>query len=162
MGLALLIVIVIILIVCAKNNHQNESKIVKEVASSVSQAAANEGAVPADNKLTTDKLAMSTFESNVNIATATESNTWSEDIQNMALDPGVKKSHTRFVEDRLKVSNGASQLSERDDRYDVNNWVGLRPPNYKNVKVGKDARTVPSMNYEEDGLLADSKEIRWR
>lgn len=84
---------------------------------------------------------------------ATASDNWAEDIQNMALDPSVKKSHARFVEERLKVSSGASPQSERDDIQTVNSWQGLRRPNFKDVKVGKDARTVPTMDYEEDGLL---------
>jgi hypothetical protein len=88
-------------------------------------------------------------------------NTWDEQVKNLALEPEVAASHERFVKDRYKVSSGASIESERSDRVDVNSWVGLRPPNYAAVKADPNARTVPSYDYEEGGLLAKSREIRW-
>lgn len=90
---------------------------------------------------------------NYGAGVANASDNWAEDIQDMALDPSVKQSHARFVEERLKVSSGASPLAERDDIQTVNTWQGLRRPNFKDVVVGRDARNVPSMDYEEDGLL---------
>lgn len=88
-------------------------------------------------------------------------NTWDEQVKNLALEPEVAASHERFVKDRYKVSSGASIESERSDRVDVNSWVGLRPPNYAAVKADPNARTVPSYDYEEGGLLAKSRELRW-
>lgn len=151
MSVGVLILVIIIVILLTKK--KNETVVVYNTSEG------SDSAVAVDTP--TKKEGFSP-EVNINIGRTEASDNWLETIQSMSLDPSVVKSHNRFVEERNKVSSGASQLPERDDRLDVNNWVGLRPPDYTRVKVSSDARTVPSIDYDKDDLIAPTKELCWR
>ncbi len=98
----------------------------------------------------------------INSEGVVEDNSWSDAIQNLAIEPEVFKSHNRFVKDRSHVSSGASMQSVRDDIQDVNKRVGLRRVNY-NVKVGSDARVVPSDDVNDKNTLLNTSgtNLRW-
>lgn len=60
-----------------------------------------------------------------------EAYSYQEYLADVALDPATKKTHEQFVYDLPLRSSTASTNSERDDRIDVNSWVGLRRPYYQ-------------------------------
>ena len=51
---------------------------------------------------------------------------YQEFLVNTAIDDATKKTHAEFVYDLPLRSSTASMAVERDDRIDLNSWVGLR------------------------------------
>ena len=66
---------------------------------------------------------------------------WNDVIQDMSLDPAVKKSHEKFVSSQNMVPQAAN-LTVRE-QVEETPFVGLRRPNY-NVPVSKSARVQTS------------------
>jgi hypothetical protein len=134
-------------------------------AQTASQAAETSKSVEAAAKPQTSTFAP-TFSPEtmvINSNGEVEDNSWSEAIQKLSLEPGIAESNKKYVENRSHVSSGASSNVIRDDLVTVTGYVGLRRPNY-NVKVGSDARVVPSDDiHDKNTLLNDSRtELRWR
>lgn len=61
----------------------------------------------------------------------------------MSLEPEVFESHARYSRDMSRSTTGASMMTVRDDPNDPVKWVG-RPPQYRGVTVGYNARELPS------------------
>lgn len=73
----------------------------------------------------------------------TEDVDWQEGIQALGLEDSIFESQKEFVDDSAKTTTGSSAWSTRSYDQDVNDWVGLRRPDY-NITVGSTARVVPS------------------
>jgi hypothetical protein len=98
----------------------------------------------------------------INSSGSLEDNSWSSAIQDLALEKGVAESHNKFVKDRGHVSSGASSQSIASHENDVNTRVGLRKIDYR-VKVGADARTVPTDDLNDPNtLLPNPTKLNWR
>lgn len=153
MTLGLLIAVIIVLIVLTsckevrKNDAPLQTATVTPVADASPVPASVEGFSP---------------ESGVNYAgVAKDSNDWAETIQDLTLDPSIKKSHQRFVGELKKVSNGAEKKPELDHMININSWVGLRRPDYTEVKEGPQARNVSSIDFKNDSLIKPIKKLRF-
>jgi hypothetical protein len=87
---------------------------------------------------------------------------YSDAIQEMALDKSVVQQHASYVNERNKITSTASFNPSRSDTQDVVPFVGLRRPQYSfNNKdlVDSTARVVPS---EVDAnQLSKHVELRW-
>jgi hypothetical protein len=69
---------------------------------------------------------------------------WGQMAAALSLDPEVFDSHRTFTED-IGVANTGASMGVRSDPNDVNNWVGLRRPNYHDAGSADDtARQVPT------------------
>jgi hypothetical protein len=161
MALGLLIAVIIILIVLTSKDRKGSnstSNVSVLLAPPKSQTLAPE--VMAAAAPTTEGFSP---EMGVNYAgVAKDSNNWSEDLKDLSLDPSIAKSHKRFVEERLKVSNGAEKKPELDHMININSWVGLRRPDFTRVKEGKDARVVSSLDFSGgDSLIKPQREFRF-
>lgn len=92
-----------------------------------------------------------------------EDNSWSEAVKNLALESTIAESQKRYVENRSHVSSGASIQTLRDDLGSLPNpWSGLRRPDFR-VKVGNDARNVPSDDLRDPNTLYNEPtKLSWR
>jgi len=83
---------------------------------------------------------------------------WTEDIKKVDLDPSVAESHSRFVDDAMRFSSGANFTSVADDNnsFAFVNFQGLRRPTH--VNIGKDARQTPDI---DETVLQRNKPFRF-
>lgn len=89
---------------------------------------------------------------------APESVDYQEQLKNMALEPTVKKSHRRHVNETRKRTATSSAWTERDDTNDINPTVGLTKPMYHKVWSGETSRVVSS---EEPNQMKRMNHVRW-
>lgn len=64
-------------------------------------------------------------------------------VMDTGLEPSVKESHNRFIDEIKSRTSGASAQTTFSHETVENPWVGLRRPAY-DVDVSEDARVVPS------------------
>jgi hypothetical protein len=70
---------------------------------------------------------------------------YQEFLVNHAIDDATKKTHAEFVYDLPLRSSTASMAVERDDRIDINSWIGLRRPVYNSAAQSQpESRQVSS------------------